>query len=422
MKKYLVPLAIIVLITAVSVYFFYKRTPEISYKTAKIERGAIVSTVAATGNLSAVTTVQVGTQVSGTIQKLHADFNSRVKKGQAIAEIDPSLFNASVEQSQGNYLTAEANLLKAKVTLSDAERTFNRNKKLLSDGIISQGDFDAGETALQSARAAVKSAEGSVVQTRGSLLQAKTNLRYSIIRSPVDGVVISRAIDVGQTVAASFSTPTLFTIAQDLTKMQIEVSVDEADISRIQLNQKASFTVDSYPEQTFRGKVIQIRSAPVITQNVVTYVVVVTVDNSDLKLKPGMTANVSVEVAKKDDVLKLPPAALRFKPKTKGNEGKEKTDATRGGTTGQRPAGGGMTTNGTGKPGSGRGKEKSQQVYLLREGKPVSAQVKTGIANNNSIELIESSLKEGDEVIIEQVGGETKKKVNAGSSPMGPRF
>ena len=415
MKKILVIMAVVILVAGIAGYFFYKRTPEVSYKSAKIERGAIASTVAATGNLSAVTTVQVGTQVSGTIQKLYVDFNSRVKKRQAIAEIDPSLFTASVEQSQGNYLSAEANLQKAKVTLVDAERTFNRNKKLLSDGIISQGDFDTGETALQSAKAAVKAAEGSVAQTRGSLMQSKTNLRYSTIRSPVDGVVISRAIDVGQTVAASFQTPTLFTIAQDLTKMQIEVSVDEADISRIQLHQKASFTVDSYPEQTFRGNVVQIRSAPVINQNVVTYVVVVNVDNSDLKLKPGMTANVLVEVARKDDVLKLPPSALRFKPKSKGDEPKEKVT----GSSGQRPPGSGGAQGGKG--GSGKPKERSQQVYLLKEGKPVAVPVKTGIANNSSIELIEGGLKEGDEVIVEQIGGEAKKK-GGGGSPMGPRF
>lgn len=418
MKKYLIVLTIILLIAGISGYFFYKRTPEISYKTAKIERGTIVSTVAATGNLSAVTTVQVGTQVSGTIQKLYVDFNSRVKKGQAIAEIDPSLFNASVEQSQGNYLSAEANVQKAKVALADAERTFNRNKKMFSDGIISQADFDAAETAVQSSRAAVAASEGALAQTRGSLMQSKTNLRYSIIRSPVDGVVISRAIDVGQTVAASFSTPTLFTIAQDLTKMQIEVSVDEADISRIKLQQKATFTVDSYPEQTFQGKVIQIRSAPVITQNVVTYVVVVSVDNNDLKLKPGMTANVSVEVARKDDVLKLPPAALRFKPKSK-DDAKTRGGSERSASSGQRPANGGAS-HGGGKGGPSKGKERSQQVYLLTEGKPVAAAVKTGIANNSSIELIESTLKEGDDVIVEQSGGDTKKKSTG--SPMGPRF
>ncbi|MDD2308389.1 MAG: efflux RND transporter periplasmic adaptor subunit [Desulfuromonadaceae bacterium] len=421
MKKYLVILAVLILIVGIAGYFIYNRAPEVSYKTAKIERGTIVSTVAATGNLSAVTTVQVGTQVSGTIQKLYVDFNSRVKKGQPIAEIDPSLFNASVAQSQGNYLSAEANLQKARVTLADAVRTFNRYKKMLADGIISQGDFDATETAVQSSRAAVRAAEGALAQSRGSLMQSKTNLRYSVIRSPVDGVVISRAIDVGQTVAASFSTPTLFTIAQDLTKMQIEVSVDEADISRIQLNQKAGFTVDSYPEQTFRGKVIQIRSAPVITQNVVTYVVVVSVDNSDLKLMPGMTANVSVEVAKKDDVLMLPPAALRFKPKSKADNAKEKDNANSAGVSGQHPAGGGRP-NGAGKGGSGKTGERSQQVYLLKEGKPVATLVKTGIANNSSIELVEGDIKDGDEVIIEQIGGDTKKKAGASSSPMGHRF
>lgn len=418
MKKYLIILFVVLAMAAIAGYFFYKRTPEVSYKTARIERGTIVSTVAATGNLSAVTTVQVGTQVSGTIQKLYADFNSRVKKGQAIAEIDPSLFNASVEQSRGNFLSAEANLQKAKVTLADAERTFSRNKKLLADGIISQSDYDVAETALQSAKATVKAAEGSVAQTRGSLMQSSTNLRYSVIRSPVDGVVISRAVDVGQTVAASFQTPTLFTIAQDLTKMQIEVSVDEADISRIVLDQKASFTVDSYPEQTFHGQVVQIRSAPVITQNVVTYVVVVNVDNSDLKLMPGMTANVSIEVAKKDAALKLPPAALRFKPKAKSDEAKVKGNEAKNSANTQRPASG-PTTPGNGKPGGRKGGG-GQQVYILKDGKPSAVTVKTGIANNNSIELLEGPLKEGDEVIIEQVGGDSKKK--ASGSPMGRPF
>jgi len=412
MKKYLIILAAVLLISGMAGFFYLKRSPEISYKTARIERGTIVSTVAATGNLSAVTTVQVGTQVSGTIQKLYVDYNSRVKKGQPIAEIDPSLFNASVEQSHGNFLNAEANLQKARVTLADAERTYNRNRKLLADGIISQSDFDVAETAYHSAKAGLKASEGSVAQTRGSLMQAKTNLRYSVIRSPVDGVIISRAIDVGQTVAASFQTPTLFTIAQDLTKMQIEVSVDEADISRIKLDQNASFTVDSYPEQSFKGKVVQIRNAPIITQNVVTYITVVNVDNSDLKLKPGMTANVSIEVARKDDALKLPPSALRFKPKSKTEEPKQGKQA--GG-----PAENG--TRGSGKPGGRKGTG-GQQVYILKDNAPLAVPVKTGIANNSSIELVESSLKEGDEVIVEQIGGDSKKKAATSGSPMGRPF
>jgi HlyD family secretion protein len=409
MKKYLILVVVVLLISGIAGFFYLKRTPEVSFKTAKLERGTIISNVAATGNLSAVTTVQVGTQVSGTIQKLYVDYNSRVRKGQTIAEIDPSLFNASVEQSQGNFLSAEANLQKAKVALADAERTIQRNKKMLAGGIISQSDYDLSETAWESARTSVKAAEGSVAQTRGSLMQSKTNLRYSVIRSPVDGVIISRAIDVGQTVAASFQTPTLFTIAQDLTKMQIEVSVDEADISRIQLDQKASFTVDAYPEQSFRGKVVQIRSAPIINQNVVTYITVVNVDNTDLKLKPGMTANVSIEVARRDDALKLPPAALRFKPKSKVEEPKEK-----------RQAGSPASVAGGGKP--GMRKDKGQQVFVVKDNKPVAVPVKTGISNNSSIELVESTLKEGDEVIIEQVGGDSKKKAAASGSPMGRPF
>lgn len=404
MKKVIISLISLIILATGIWYFSGTRKPSITYRTAKIEKGAITSTVAATGTLSAVTTVQVGTQVSGTIQKLYVDFNSRVKKGQAIAEIDPSLFNASVEQAQGNALSSEANLLKARVTLADAERTLARNKKLLADGIISQGDYDVSETAQQSAKAAIKAAEGSVAQTKGSLLQARTNLRYSVIKSPVDGVVISRAVDVGQTVAASFQTPTLFTIARDLTKMQIETSVDEADISRVEAGQKATFTVDAYPELTFGGKVVQVRNAPVVTQNVVTYVVVVNVDNKELKIKPGMTANVSIEVGRKDNVLKLPPAALRFKPKANKDEPKVKKADT-------------APQQGT-KPGR---RDKGQQVYILKDNAPVPVSVKTGIGNNSSIELLEASLKEGDEVIIEQQGGDTKKKgaSGMGSSPMG---
>ncbi|MBI2354328.1 MAG: efflux RND transporter periplasmic adaptor subunit [Deltaproteobacteria bacterium] len=406
MKKYLIALAVVLLAAGIAAFAYFKRTPEVRYKSVRVERGPIVSSVAATGNLSAVITVQVGTQVSGTIQKIYVDYNSKVKKGQPIAEIDPSLFNAVVEQAQGNHLNAEANLQRARVALADAERTWKRNRQLLADGIISQGDYDTAETAYHSARATLQAAEGSVAQTRGTLMQARTNLRYSVIRSPVDGVVISRNIDVGQTVAASFQTPTLFTIAQDLTKMQIEVSVDEADISRIKLGQQANFTVDAYPEHPFRGKVVQIRSAPIITQNVVTYIVVVNVDNSDMKLKPGMTANVSVETARRDDSLKLPLATLRFKPKTNGEEAGEKRAG--------RP-------EGTGKPG-GRKVSKGQQVYVLREGKPVPVAIKTGIADNSGIELVEGALKEGDEVIVEQIGGEAKKKKSGSSSPMGPRF
>ncbi len=411
MKKIIIPAAVVVIMAAVGVYLVKGKKPEVAYKTAKIERGSIVSSVTATGNLAAVVTVQVGTQVSGTISKLFVDFNSPVKRGQIIAQIDPALFNAQVDQTKGNYVNAQANLEKAKADLVDAKRTMERYRQLVKDGIVAQSDFDTAETKYQEAVATLKAAEGNTLQTRGAYSQAQTNLKYSTIKSPVDGIVVSRNVDVGQTVAASFQTPTLFTIAQDLTKMEIDTSVDEADISRVKVGQPVSFTVDAYPESHFVGKVTQIRNAPVVTQNVVTYVVVVGVDNKDLNLKPGMTANVSIETARKENVLRLPAAALRFKPKegkgTKGpKEGKEAAGMpakTAGGVTDRVKKGG------------------SQQVYILGpDKKPVAVPVTTGVGNDGQVELVEGNLKENDEVIVEQVS--PQKKSNGMGGPMGPRF
>lgn len=405
MKKYIIIAAILIAAIAVGVWFFFGRAPKVSYKTIPLEKGSVVAAISATGTVNPVTTVQVGSQVSGTIQKLLVDYNSRVKKGQVIAEIDPALFLAQVEQARGNSLNAQANLQKAKVVLADAKRTLERNKQLISQGIVAQSDFDASQTAYDSALAGIKSAEAGVTQYRGTLMQAETNLKNSVIRSPVDGVVISRSIDVGQTVAASFQTPTLFSIAQDLTKMQIETSVDEADISRARLDQAASFTVDAYPDRSFKGRVTQIRSAPITLQNVVTYIVVVQVDNKDLHLKPGMTANVSIETGRRDGVLKLPAAALRFRPKIEADKKSAKA--------GQRTAG-----SGKGKPSGAQ-----QKVYLLKEDKPVAIAVTTGLGDASFIELVEGGLKEGDQVIIEQVDKSKSKKGGTSGSPhMGPRF
>ena len=402
MKKAAI-IAAVVIVAVAGIYFaFGKREPERTYKTAKVERGDVVATVSATGNLSAVTTVQVGTQVSGTIYRLLVDYNTPVKKGQVIAEIDPALFRADVEQARGNLLSAQANLLKARATAADAKRTMERNRQLVKEGVVSQSDFDTAETGAQEAAAAVKAAEASVVQTRGALSRAETNLKNATIRSPVDGVVISRAVDVGQTVAASFQTPTLFTIAQDLTRMQIETSVDEADISRVRMGQQVTFTVDAYPDEKFNARVAQIRNAPVITQNVVTYVVVITVDNPDLKLKPGMTANVAVEVGKKEKVLKVPMAALRFKPRSDGDEGERRTQA--GPAKAKREAG--------------------QQVFILsQEKKPVPVKVQTGLGNDSHVEIVSGALKEGDEVIVQETTPRDKQKSGgSGRSPMGMRF
>ena len=402
MKKYIIYALLGAVAVATGIYFFINKQPEAVFKTARVEKGDIVSTVSATGNLAAVVTVQVGTQVSGTIQKLFVDFNSPVKRGQTIAQIDPALFNAQVEQSHGNYINAQAALEKAKADLIDAKRTLERNRQLVKEGIIAQSDFDTADTKYAEAEAGVKAAEGSVAQNRGAYSQAQTNLKYSTIKSPVDGTVVSRNVDVGQTVAASFQTPTLFTIAQDLTKMEIDTSVDEADISRVAEGQPVTFTVDSYPERRFQGKVTQIRNSPVITQNVVTYVVVVGVDNKDLKLKPGMTANVSIETARKDNVLRIPSAALRFKPKG----GKETQEAK------TRPAAAGPP----------RMRKEGQKVYILdKDKKPIPVKVITGISNDGQMEVAGGDLKENDEVIVEQSSSQ-KKPATAGGGPMGPRF
>ena len=318
------------------------------FRTVKVERGEISTIVTATGTINPVVNVLVGSQVSGTIKHLYADFNSQVKEGQVIAQIDPSIFQAQVDQARANVLNAQANLLnvqsnlknvqanltKAEVSVVDTKRTLDRNLPLVEKKVIAQAVFDTAQTnydtavaqeeaakaQLESARSQVESSKAQVAQMRAALNLAETNLGYTTIRSPVNGTVISRNVDVGQTVAASLQAPTLFTIAKDLTQMQVDTNVSEADVGRVRVGQEATFTVDAYPEKIFRGKVSEIRNAPTTIQNVVTYDVVILVDNKDLKLKPGMTANVSVLIAHKDDVLKIPNAALRYRPQTVKDE------------------------------------------------------------------------------------------------------
>jgi HlyD family secretion protein len=344
--------------------------------------------VTATGTVNAVTTVLVGTQVSGTIKNMYVDFNSPVKKGQIIAQIDPSTFQAQVQQARANLLAAEANLEKAGATLIDAKRTMERNAELFSKNLIARSDLDTAETNYETAKASVSAARSQVAQTKAALEFSETNLRYTKIVSPVDGVVISRSVDVGQTVAASFQTPTLFTIAQDLTKMQIDTNVDEADIGKVNVGQDVEFTVDAYPDLTFRGKVWQVRNAPITVQNVVTYDVVIQMDNPELKLKPGMTANVSIIITTKKDVLKIPNAALRFK-----LDANEKKSAEKKAVTG---------------PG----------VWILEQGNPKRITLSAGISDGSNTEITSDTLREGQEVIIELIGGAQKKQ----EAPPGPRF
>jgi HlyD family secretion protein len=331
MKRAVTALLIVAAIGAGAGAYYYKHNGvDVQVNTAPVTRGDVVDTVGATGTLQAVTTVQVGSQVSGNISWLGADFNSIVKKNQVIAKLDPSLFEAQLQQARANLAQARANLTKAqsdleraKVQLTDAQQKYTRAKELGERSLLPQSDVDAAKIAVDSAVAAVESqkatlaqAGAGVTQSEASVNQAQVNLDHTIILAPIDGIVTQRSVDVGQTVAASMQAPTLFIIAADLTEMEVNANIDEADVGRIRPGQHTTFHVDAYPTDTFEGTVTQVRLQPVVVQNVTTYGTVITVPNQDLKLKPGMTANVKVEVAKKTDVLRVPNAALRFRPTT----------------------------------------------------------------------------------------------------------
>jgi HlyD family secretion protein len=382
--------------------------PKLQFETSKVEQGKIIAKVTASGTLSAIVTVQVGSQVSGRIAALYADFNSPVKKGQLIAKIDPPLFQASVDQSRANLAAAQGNLAKAKVQAVDARRQYQRQKELAARQLNAQADLDTAQANADAADAQVTASEGVVAQTRAALQSAEVNLAYTNILSPTSGTVISRNVDVGQTVAASLQAPTIFVIAEDLAKMQVDTSVSEADVGRLKSGMSASFTVDAYPGEIFRGQVRQIRNAPQTVQNVVTYDAVIDVDNSELKLKPGMTANVTFVYAEKDDVLKVPNSALRFRPPP------SLLGDAKGGGTGGRPGGtgaAGATGGGTGggqRPGvaTGRPGEASDRrtVWTLNDDKPESKKIKTGISDGSFTEVKEGDVKAGDLVITDALG------------------
>ncbi|HVP91482.1 MAG TPA: efflux RND transporter periplasmic adaptor subunit [Terriglobales bacterium] len=366
-----------------------------NYVTDKITRGDIVTTVTATGTINPVKSVNVGSQISGQITTLFVDFNSPVKKGQLIALIDPSLTQAQVDQARANLGNAKANVDKALATEADAKRTWDRYKDLYARNLVAKSLMDASETAYLTGRASTAAARTQVDLSTAALKQAETNLIYTKIVSPVDGIVISRNVDVGQTVAASFQTPTLFVIAADLTKMQIDTTVDEADISNVKVGQDAEFTVDAYPDVTFRGTVFQVRNAATTVQNVVTYDVVVSVDNKDLRLMPGMMVEVSIITSVVRNVVRVPNAALRFRPTTAGS---------RPATTAARPAGAAQA--GQNRPAAGTAAAPGQRgpaVYILENGKPRRVPVKIGMSDGSFAELLSSDLKEGQEVIIESL-------------------
>ncbi|MDL2719002.1 MAG: efflux RND transporter periplasmic adaptor subunit [Acidobacteriota bacterium] len=401
MKKRILIVGVVVAVVALAGAYFYARrgSSEPKFRKGKLDKGDVVATVTATGTLSAVTTVKVGSQVSGIIAKLYADFNSTVKKGQILTELDPTPFLQSVEQRR-------ADLEKAKVELRNAELSFTRSKNLEKQQLLAQSELDGAQTARDSAAASVR-------QSQAALKQAETNLSYARILSPIDGVVVDRQYDVGQTVAASFQAPVIFTIAQDLTKMQVLTNIDEADVGRVKVGQDASFSVDAFPDQPFKGAVSQIRLSPQTVQNVVTYPVVLDVANLDLKLKPGMTANVQIPVDARREVLRVPNAALRFRPDPADIAGGEKgkaagvpAPAASGAPAAQAgaPQTGGRGPGVRGGAGSGRpAASRSGTLYVEVQngkGKLKAVTVKTLITDGNMTAIESADLNAGDEIIV----------------------
>jgi HlyD family secretion protein len=390
----------------------------LEYQTTVAAKGDVVARVSTSGSLQAVVTVDVGSQVSGRIQELYADFNSPVKKGQLIAKIDPSLFEAQVVSAEANVSAARANVRRLVVTAEDAERQAKRAEEVYAQRLISETERDNSVATARSARASVDQAQSQLAQSRAALETAKTNLRYTDILSPTDGVVISRAVNRGQTVAASLSAPVIFTIAQDLRKMEVHTNVAESDIGRLKPEMRVTFTVDAYPGDPFRGRIRDIRNAPQVVQNVVTYDAVIDVDNPDLKLKPGMTATVSVVTERRNDVLAVQNAALRFRPEGVPPPGAASA-APQGGDASQRAQGQAATGGGEGnrrrerdRSGDGEGDDDGARaprvvrrtLYVLIEDEPVPREVITGLTDGRLTEITGGDLKEGEPVIVGVVG------------------
>ncbi len=356
------------------------------YVTAKVDRGTIEQTVNATGTVNPVKTVQVGTYVSGPILAIDVDFNSPVKKNQRVAKIDPATYSVKVRQNEASLANARARVEKDRADLEFKRIQLERNRTLLARNLIAQNDLDTAKSNYDQAVAQLALDEAAAKQAEGDLEEAQVNLAYTDILSPVDGVVVSRNVDVGQTVAASFQTPTLFLIAEDLTKMQVDTNVSESDVGRVREGQPASFTVDAYPGKQFHATVSQVRNAPVTVQNVVTYDVVLAVDNPDLELKPGMTANVTVTTARRDGVLRVPSRALRFHPEN------------------VPPSTAAASPPPSGTPGAGHGGRRGSRdttVYVLGDdGTPKPVEVRVGVRDNQNAELVSGDLAEGTEVIV----------------------
>ena len=393
------------------VYWNGEQKTPVKYKTAKIERGTVTQAVTTTGTINPVITVQVGSQVSGIIKALYADFNSVVKAGQVVAQLDPAPFRTVVTQMEASLQNALGNVARARADLALQKLNFDRAKVLFQQQLNAQQDVDNARAAFETSQANLQIAEAQVKQAQAQLDTAKVNLEYTTIHSPVNGIVISRNVDVGQTVAASFQAPVLFLIAKDLTKMQVDTNVSESDVGGITEGKAATFAVDAYPRQAFKGMVTQVRNAPIIVQNVVTYDIVIGVDNTDLRLKPGMTANVSIILARQEDVLKIPNQALRFKPGLVKGGDKAGGQAA---VASEKREGSGRSgfPEGKGREGSG-GRSKPTVWTRTPQGELTPLEIKTGITDGTYTELVEGALKEGDEII-------TGLDLSRGSQGAGP--
>ncbi len=441
-KKWLyIIVGVAVLGTAGYFYISNGSSKDVKYRTEKLTRGDVVVQVRATGTINPIQTVHVGSQVSGTISALYADFNSQVHKGQVIAVIDSTFLSASVKEAQ-------ANLERNQAGVNEAKRTYDRTSELYKKDLVAQADLDAAQTNYESAVAQLK-------QTQAALDRQVVNLRFAVIRAPIDGVIISRDVDVGQTVAASLSAPQIFSIANDLKLMRVEASVDEADIGQVKTGQDVSFTVDSYADEQFHGTVSQVRLAPVAVQNVVTYTVIIDVPNEELKLRPGMTATVSILINQRQNVLRVSSLALRFQPPTdvmekiqasqskpdttpvaadtanarmrtgdrsqdtsrrgQGGERRWNRDGGGGGGGGQRMAGGGMGRGG--RSGMGR-------VWVMDDAKNLRfVMVRTGLNDNRYVEILGDALQEGDQIVLGIQSGDapTASAANGQNNPFAPR-
>ena len=444
-----------------AVLAFRSHDRPVTYAAVPVDRGDIQDVVGATGTVQAVQTVQVGSQVSGTIQNLYADFNSVVHKGQVIARLDPSSFQARLGQAQAALVAARANVDRSRAAVDDARRKLEQAKALAAEKLLPQSDFDTAQANYDQAVAQVKANQAAVSQAQANVNQAKVDLDHTVIAAPIDGVVIARSVDVGQTVAASFQAPVLFVIANDLKHMEVNASVDEADIGRVRTGQEVTFRVDAYPDRTFHGRVTQVRLQPTTVQNVVTYNTIISVDNDDGRLMPGMTATVSVIVRKSQNALRIPAAALRFRPEGFDGGSRGRSAGAAGGTgasTGPRAAaapGPAATAAGAGPGGtraggraggwSGRradsggasgaaagGAEgdsgRTALVFVLNDkGQPEPVRVHTGVSDGQFVE-VKDGLTEGARVVVGIEGEGTARPAGArpsgspSTNPFNPQF